>query len=228
MRAHITKLEQLYSDYRLGCFDLKNNVQWAIDRLECDEDLGDYEIAVLASATEDSEITDITRRLIERYGNLKLLEPACRDLERNISECFPLYSIPKTITEYSDNDPRDYDGEGRSVTDIFLGKTWPEVKIKNIGGYVLTHMHEVAITYYLPSFLQYLVTIDNIYTDLFERIYSLFGGATDCEARKAKNVVGMLNTDEKCIFRKSLEYGFVKHGNVPKSELCHIANILKC
>ncbi|WP_157726399.1 hypothetical protein [Imhoffiella purpurea] len=224
----IVKLENLYSDFRLRCFDLTNNVQWAIDRLERGEDLGDYEIAVLASATEDGEIINLTRRLIVRYGDLRKLEPDKGELVSRIYQCFPVNPIPQAITEYFDNDPRDYDGEGQSVTDFFLSKAWPEVKLDNIGGYVLTYMREGALLYYLPSFLMYVVTVDKVYKDLFGRIYSLFGHATDWEARKASKVVDMLDSEKICIVRQSLEYGSVKQGNIPKSELCRIASTLMC
>jgi hypothetical protein len=69
------------SQLRLSFFLLKTRmgrwnacVDWAVERLLLDQELGDSEVLLLAGARDEEEVLDLVPRIIERYGGAQALD----------------------------------------------------------------------------------------------------------------------------------------------------------
>ena len=64
---NIDKLHSALLDHKFGLGDLSSCVDWAVDRLERNEEGDDKEIALLAGSSDAGEIEELSRNIVDRY-----------------------------------------------------------------------------------------------------------------------------------------------------------------
>lgn len=70
----IEELQDMLVAHKYGLGDLKECVDWAVERLLRNEDDGDEDIALLAGSSDDSETNDLAQKIIHRYLQPSTLE----------------------------------------------------------------------------------------------------------------------------------------------------------
>lgn len=71
----IAELQQAYHHYKLGLCGAKPCIDWALARLDADEEEGDLEIALLAGEGNNADVSPLVEALLEKYiGDWKLDE----------------------------------------------------------------------------------------------------------------------------------------------------------
>ena len=119
------------------------------------------------------------------------------DLNNRIDTNFSgFFTRPERVTVYKQNDPEDYDGEGESVEEFYMNKTWEEIKFDNVGGYLISYLNPDALLYYLPAILKELLSKKRKFTDFEERFFSKFGDPKWWDSRM-EYVSSKLNNAQK-------------------------------
>ncbi len=167
----LTKLEKLYSDYLFGDQNHQLMKDWAYECLLSERYDQIEDVVLLSSSNDNDEILQLTRSVLKKYELLAAIEASEEFLINRIKEIFPTQPLPRRITNYKDNDPEDYDGEGQDVTDHFKDKPWNMVEPF---GYALTYFSSEAFVYYLPVYLIKIIEDLHPNTDITDCVFWAF------------------------------------------------------
>ncbi|MEO0534623.1 MAG: hypothetical protein AAF215_12260 [Cyanobacteria bacterium P01_A01_bin.123] len=70
----IEQLQEIYVLHKVGLHEPKVCIDWAIERLQLDQEENDLDIILLAAATKREEVLPLTRAVLEKYCNLSTLD----------------------------------------------------------------------------------------------------------------------------------------------------------